>query len=310
MNTLTTHIPVLLQEAVAALVHRPDGSYVDGTFGRGGHSRAILAQLGPGGRLLAYDKDPQAIAHAQAVMDDARFEIRHASFDDMRELPAQSVDGILLDLGVSSPQIDTPQRGFSFRHDGPLDMRMDTTRGQSAADWLATADVQQIAEVIRDYGEERFAAQIAKAIVARRQAHGPLERTSELAQLVAGAVKTREPGQDPATRTFQAIRIFVNAELEALQQALDAALLILKPGGVLAVISFHSLEDRIVKQFMQRHSREELDRRLPAIAQRSKTSMLLRDVKRVRPSQEEVRTNPRARSAILRTAVRSQEVLA
>ena len=310
MDTSPTHISVLLQEAVAALVHDRDGCYVDGTFGRGGHSQAILAQLGPQGRLLAYDKDPQAIAHAQAVINDARFEIRHASFATMCELPARSVDGILLDLGVSSPQIDTPQRGFSFRHDGPLDMRMDTTRGQSAADWLATAEAQQIAEVIRDYGEERFAASIAKAIVARRQERGRLSSTSELAQLVAGAVKTREPGQDPATRTFQAIRIFVNAELEELKQALDAALLILKPGGVLAVISFHSLEDRIVKQFMQQHSREVLDRRQPAIAQRAKTSMLLRDVQRVRPSADEVRANPRARSAILRTAVRSQEALA
>ena len=310
MDTSQTHISVLLQEAVAALVHDHDGCYVDGTFGRGGHSQAILAQLGPQGLLLAYDKDPQAIAHAQATINDARFEIRHASFASMRELPARCVDGILLVLGVSSPQIDTPQRGFSFRHDGPLDMRMDTTRGQSAADWLATAEAQQIAEVIRDYGEERFAASIAKAIVARRQERGRLSSTSELAQLVAGAVKTREPGQDPATRTFQAIRIFVNAELEELKQALDAALLILKPGGVLAVISFHSLEDRIVKQFMQQHSREVLDRRQPAIAQRAKTSMLLRDVQRVRPSADEVRANPRARSAILRTAVRSQEALA
>lgn len=310
MQAPQAHIPVLLQEAVAALVYERDGCYVDGTFGRGGHSRAILARLGPQGRLLAFDKDPQAIAHARSVIDDSRFEIRHASFADMRELPARSVNGILLDLGVSSPQIDTPERGFSFRHDGPLDMRMDTTRGQSAADWLATATEQQIAEVIRDYGEERFAASIAKAIVARRQERGHLASTSELAQLVAGAVKTREPGQDPATRTFQAIRIFVNAELEELKQALDAALLILKPGGVLAVISFHSLEDRIVKQFMQRHSREVFDRRLPAVAARSKTSMLLRDVQRVRPSADEVRANPRARSAILRTAVRSEEVAA
>ena len=310
MSEALSHITVLLDEAVSALAVHSDGCYVDGTFGRGGHSRAILAQLNPEGRLTAYDKDPQAVAHAQTTVDDTRFCIRHASFTEMRELPARSVDGVLLDLGVSSPQIDTPQRGFSFRHDGPLDMRMDTTRGQSAADWLATADTQQIAEVIRDYGEERFATPIAKAIVARRQERGALTSTSELAQLVAGAVKTREPGQDPATRTFQAIRIFVNAELEELKQALDAALLTLKPGGVLAVISFHSLEDRIVKQFMQQHSREVLDRRQPAIAQRAKTSMLLRDVQRVRPSADEVRANPRARSAILRTAVRSQEALA
>ena len=310
MVSATTHTPVLLREAADALVHNRGGQYVDGTFGRGGHSRAILAQLNPEGRLTAYDKDPQAVAHAQTTVDDTRFCIRHASFTEMRELPARSVDGVLLDLGVSSPQIDTPQRGFSFRHDGPLDMRMDTTRGQSAADWLATADTQQIAEVIRDYGEERFATPIAKAIVARRQERGALTSTSELAQLVAGAVKTREPGQDPATRTFQAIRIFINAELEELQQALHAALLILKPGGTLAVITFHSLEDRIVKQFMVRHSRETVDRRQPVMAQRSPASMLLQDLHRVRPSAAEVRSNPRARSAILRTAVRSQEAFA
>ena len=310
MVSATTHTPVLLREAAHALVHNRGGHYVDGTFGRGGHSRAILAQLNPEGRLTAYDKDPQAVAHAQTTVDDTRFCIRHASFTEMRELPARSVDGVLLDLGVSSPQIDTPQRGFSFRHDGPLDMRMDTTRGQSAADWLATADTQQIAEVIRDYGEERFATPIAKAIVARRQERGALTSTSELAQLVAGAVKTREPGQDPATRTFQAIRIFINAELEELQQALHAALLILKPGGTLAVITFHSLEDRIVKQFMVRHSRETVDRRQPVMAQRSPASMLLQDLHRVRPSAAEVRSNPRARSAILRTAVRSQEAFA
>jgi 16S rRNA (cytosine1402-N4)-methyltransferase len=307
MVSATTHIPVLLREAADALVHNRGGHYVDGTFGRGGHSRAILARLATEGRLTAYDKDPQAVAHAQTTVDDTRFCIRHASFTEMRELPARSVDGVLLDLGVSSPQIDTPQRGFSFRHDGPLDMRMDTTRGQSAADWLATADTQQIAEVIRDYGEERFATPIAKAIVARRQERGALTSTSELAQLVAGAVKTREPGQDPATRTFQAIRIFINAELEELQQALHAALLILKPGGTLAVITFHSLEDRIVKQFMVRHSRETVDRRQPVMAQRSPASMLLQDLHRVRPSAAEVQSNPRARSAILRTAVRSPE---
>lgn len=308
MNAATPHTTVMLQEAVAALVHDAHGCYVDGTFGRGGHSRAILAKLAPDGSLIAFDKDPEAIAHAQEAIRDARFAIRHASFSAMRELPAGSVDGVLLDLGVSSPQIDTPQRGFSFRYEGPLDMRMDTTRGQSAADWLATAETQHIAKVIRDYGEERFAAQIAKAIVARRQAGGPIATTSELAQLVADTVKTREPGQNPATRTFQAIRIFINAELEELRQALDAALLILKPGGVLAVITFHSLEDRIVKQFMVRHSREVVDRRQPVIAPGA--PVLLQQVRRMRPSAEEVRANPRARSAILRTAVRTQEAVA
>lgn len=308
MDGATPHTTVMLQEAVAALVHDAHGCYVDGTFGRGGHSRAILAKLAPDGSLIAFDKDPEAIAHAQETIRDARFAIRHAGFSAMRELPAGSVDGVLLDLGVSSPQIDTPQRGFSFRYEGPLDMRMDTTRGQSAADWLATAETQHIAKVIRDYGEERFAAQIAKAVVARRQAGGPIATTSELAQLVADTVKTREPGQNPATRTFQAIRIFINAELEELQQALDAALLILKPGGVLAVITFHSLEDRIVKQFMVRHSREVVDRRQPVIAPGA--PVLLQQVQRMRPSAEEVRANPRARSAILRTAVRTQEAVA
>lgn len=308
MDAATPHTTVMLQEAVAALVHDAHGCYVDGTFGRGGHSRAILAKLASDGSLIAFDKDPEAIAHAQEAIRDARFAIRHAGFSAMRELPAGSVDGVLLDLGVSSPQIDTPQRGFSFRYEGPLDMRMDTTRGQSAADWLATAETQHIAKVIRDYGEERFAAQIAKAIVARRQAGGPIATTSELAQLVADTVKTREPGQNPATRTFQAIRIFINAELEELQQALDAALLILKPGGVLAVITFHSLEDRIVKQFMVRHSREVVDRRQPVIAPGA--PVLLQQVQRMRPSAEEVRANPRARSAILRTAVRTQEAVA
>lgn len=308
MDAAIPHTTVMLQEAVAALVHDAHGCYVDGTFGRGGHSRAILAKLASDGGLIAFDKDPEAIAHAQEAIRDARFAIRHAGFSAMRELPVGSVDGVLLDLGVSSPQIDTPQRGFSFRYEGPLDMRMDTTRGQSAADWLATAETQHIAKVIRDYGEERFAAQIAKAIVARRQAGGPIATTSELAQLVANTVKTREPGQNPATRTFQAIRIFINAELEELQQALDAALLILKPGGVLAVITFHSLEDRIVKQFMVRHSREVVDRRQPVIAPGA--PVLLQQVRRMRPSAEEIRVNPRARSAILRTAVRTQEAVA
>lgn len=308
MDAATPHTTVMLQEAVAALVRDAHGCYVDGTFGRGGHSRAILAKLASDGSLIAFDKDPEAIAHAQEAIHDARFAIRHAGFSAMRELPAGSVDGVLLDLGVSSPQIDTPQRGFSFRYEGPLDMRMDTTRGQSAADWLATAETQHIAKVIRDYGEERFAAQIAKEIVARRQAGSPIATTSELAQLVADTVKTREPGQNPATRTFQAIRIFINAELEELQQALNAALLILKPGGVLAVITFHSLEDRIVKQFMVRHSREVVDRRQPVIA--SGAPVLLQQVRRMRPSAEEVRANPRARSAILRTAVRTQEAVA
>ena len=296
------HTTVLLNEAVAALVTKPEATYVDATFGRGGHARRILQQLEPQGRLVAFDKDPEAVAVANAI-GDPRFEIRHQGFAAIGELPAASVAGLLMDLGVSSPQIDNPERGFSFRSDGPLDMRMDPTRGQSAAEFLATAPVEQMAEVILDYGEERFAVQIAKAVAARRQERGPLASTSELAQLVAGAVKTREPGQDPATRTFQALRIFVNAELEELQQALEASLDILQPHGRLVVISFHSLEDRIVKQFIARHAREVVDRRVPFAAPKP---MKLKALARVKPTAEEIAANPRARSAIMRVAERTE----
>jgi 16S rRNA (cytosine1402-N4)-methyltransferase len=294
------HTTVLLSEAVDALDIQPDGTYVDATFGRGGHSRLILSRLSAQGRLIAFDKDPDAIAAAQQLQD-PRFAIRHQGFASLGELDAHSVDGVLMDLGVSSPQIDNPERGFSFRFDGPLDMRMDTTRGQSVAEWLAQAELHHIAEVIRDYGEERFALQIAKAIVARRQERGALASTAELAQLVADTVKTREPGQNPATRTFQALRIFINAELEELQQALTASLHVLRPGGRLAVISFHSLEDRIVKQFITQHSREVYNRRMP-LAQ--PPAMQLRALDRIKPSDAEVDANPRARSAILRVAER------
>jgi len=300
-----THTTVLLNEAVDALFPETapsDGTYVDATFGRGGHSRAILQRLGPTGRLIAFDKDAEAVAEAARIQD-ARFSIRHQGFRDIGDLPPASVAGLLMDLGVSSPQIDDPARGFSFRFDGPLDMRMDTTRGESVAEWLATAETQQIAEVIRDYGEERFALQIAKAIVARRQERGPVSTTAELAELVAGTVKTREPGQNPATRTFQAFRIFINAELEELQQALEASLIVLRPRGRLAVISFHSLEDRIVKQFIAQHSREVYDRRAPFAKPKA---MRLRSVGRIKPSQAEVAANARARSAILRVAERTE----
>jgi 16S rRNA (cytosine1402-N4)-methyltransferase len=299
------HTTVLLNEAVDALSAdsfiKPDATYVDATFGRGGHSRLILSRLDPAGRLIAFDKDPEAVAVANAI-EDARFSIRHQGFAALRELPGSSVAGVLMDLGVSSPQIDNPARGFSFRGDGPLDMRMDTTRGESVADWLATADAGQIAEVIREYGEERFAVQIAKALVARRQERGPLATTAELAQLVAGAVKTREPGQDPATRTFQALRIFINAELEELQQALEASLDILEPHGRLVVISFHSLEDRIVKQFIARHSREVFDRRAPFAQPQA---MKLKALARIKPTADEIAANPRSRSAIMRVAERT-----
>ncbi len=306
MDQAWTHTTVLLNEAVQALL--PDaavpshGTFVDATFGRGGHARALLARLAPEGRLIAFDKDAEAVAEAARITD-ARFSIRHQGFRDLGQLPPASVAGLLMDLGISSPQIDNPARGFSFRFDGPLDMRMDTTRGESVAEWLATAEQQQIAEVIRDYGEERFAVQIAKAIVARRQERGPVSTTAELAELVAGAVKTREQGQNPATRTFQALRIFINAELEELQQALDASLDVLQPQGRLAVISFHSLEDRIVKQFIARHSREVYDRRAPFAAPKA---MKLRMLDRVKPSAAEIAGNKRARSAILRVAERTE----
>jgi 16S rRNA (cytosine1402-N4)-methyltransferase len=296
----------LLPEAVQALVTQPEGTYVDGTFGRGGHARAILAQLGPAGRLIAFDRDPEAVA-AAADISDARFSICHASFADMHaELGARGVDrlqGVLLDLGVSSPQIDNPSRGFSFRFDAPLDMRMDTSRGETAAEFLARADVREIAQVIREHGEERFAVQIAKALVARREGGAPVTRTHELSALVAGAVKTREAGQNPATRTFQALRIHVNAELEALQQGLKAALALLAPQGRLVVISFHSLEDRIVKTFIAAESREVVDRRAPFAPARA---MRLRSVARIKPGPAETAANPRARSAVLRAAERSE----
>lgn len=305
------HTTVLLHEAVQALVQRPDGIYVDGTYGRGGHARAVLARLGAAGRLLAIDRDPQAVAHAREGehrIDDARFEIVHAPFAELPALLAargiDRIDGLLLDLGVSSPQIDDPARGFSFRHAAPLDMRMDTTRGESAADFLARADEQELTAVIRDYGEERFARNIARALVARRAEGRPVESTDDLAQLVARAVRTREPGQDPATRTFQALRIFVNAELAQLEQALAAALDCLAPGGRLVVISFHSLEDRIVKTFIASHSRATVDRRAPFAPA---PALKLQALARIKPGAAEVAANPRARSAILRVAERTAQ---
>ncbi|MBN9338750.1 MAG: 16S rRNA (cytosine(1402)-N(4))-methyltransferase [Comamonadaceae bacterium SCN 68-20] len=306
MNQPLLHTTVLLDEAVDALLGRDparaDGAWIDATFGRGGHSRLILRRMGAQARLLAFDKDPEAIAEAARIAD-ARFAIRHEGFRHLADLPAGSADGILMDLGVSSPQIDAPERGFSFRFDGPLDMRMDTTRGESVAEWLATAELGQIAEVIRDYGEERFAGPIAKAIVARRQERGPLTGTAELAGLVAGAVKTREAGQNPATRTFQAFRIFINAELEELRQALEASLPVLRPGGRLVVISFHSLEDRIVKQFIAQHAKEVYDRRAPFAPPQP---MRLKALERVKPGDAEVAANPRARSAVMRVAERTE----
>jgi 16S rRNA (cytosine1402-N4)-methyltransferase len=303
------HTTVLLNEAVDAVLTAPDGIYVDGTFGRGGHSRLLLSRLGPSGRLVAIDRDLQAVAAAESGatrVDDPRFSIHHTSFAQMvptlAALGVNKVHGLLLDLGVSSPQIDDPERGFSFRFDGPLDMRMDTTRGESAADFLARADERLIAEVIKNYGEERFALSVAKALVARRESGNPVRTTAQLSDVVAGAVKTREPGQNPATRTFQALRIFVNAELEELEQGLSAALDLLLPGGRLVVISFHSLEDRIVKTFIARESKSEFDRRAPFAEPKPSR---LKALGRVKPSDAEVQSNPRSRSAVMRIAERT-----
>jgi 16S rRNA (cytosine1402-N4)-methyltransferase len=303
------HITVLLNEAVDALAIRADGVYVDGTFGRGGHSRAVLERLGPQGRLIAFDRDPVAIAAGQAL-GDARLTLVHSAFGDLDAqldaLGVARVDGVLLDLGVSSPQLDDASRGMSFRFDAPLDMRMDTSRGQTVAEWLAEATVGQITEVIRDYGEERFAYAIAKAIAAAR-AGGAVATTGQLAAIVEKAVRTREPGQHPATRTFQALRIFINQELEELTRVLPACVARLVPGGRLAVISFHSLEDRIVKRFMRDESRPPvLPARLPIRAADLPPPRLRLVGKAVRPSGAEVAANPRSRSAVMRVAERTE----
>ncbi|WP_426104035.1 16S rRNA (cytosine(1402)-N(4))-methyltransferase RsmH [Massilia sp. TSP1-1-2] len=303
------HRTVLLDEAVDALSLdgvRADGIYIDGTFGRGGHSRLILSKLGPNARLIAFDKDLQAIATA-AQVGDPRFEIVHDSFATMRsalaERGVQQVDGILLDLGISSPQVDDAARGFSFRNDGPLDMRMDTTRGVSAAQWLASVPEQQLEKVIREYGEERFAFQIAKAIAAGRAVE-PISSTRQLASLVARVVKTREKGKDPATRTFQAIRIFINKELEDLETGLNEAYAMLAPGARMVVISFHSLEDRMVKQFLASKAKvEQPDRRLPIRAV-DLPQPLMKLISKSKPSELEVDANPRSRSAVMRVAER------
>ena len=304
------HVTVLLHEAVDALEVKPDGVYVDGTFGRGGHSRLILSKLGVNGRLVVFDKDPQAIAVARQLAEaDKRVQVVHGGFSGfqvaLKGLGIEAVDGALFDLGVSSPQIDDAERGFSFRYDAPLDMRMDTTRGQTAAQWLAEAGEEEIREVIRDYGEERFNSQIARAIVQHRQER-PILTTGQLAQLAAQAVRTRERGQDPATRTFQAIRIFINRELEEISAVLPQAAGYLKTGGRLAVIAFHSLEDRIVKQFIRRHSRPVPLPKWVMVRESERPEPPLREIgKAQRASAAETAANPRARSAVLRVAERT-----
>lgn len=303
------HTPVLFDEALAALDIRAGGCYLDATFGRGGHSAGILQRIGPRGRLMAIDRDPEAIRAGREKFEaDQRVTLVHSPFSRLAAVIAEQgltgrFDGMLLDLGVSSPQLDDARRGFSFTHDGPLDMRMDTSTGMSARDFLAHASEREIARVIRAYGEDRFASRIARRIVAARRA-APITGTAQLADIVAAAVPMREPGRHPATRTFQALRIHVNDELEEIRAALAAALMALAPGGRLCVISFHSLEDGIVKRYMQSHSQEDpLYAGLPGIPQHAKPK-LRRLSRAVRPSEAEIARNPRARSAIMRIAQR------
>ncbi len=305
----SSHVTVLLDEAVAALDIQADGCYVDATFGRGGHSRLILQRLGPRGRLIALDRD-QAAVNAAAGIADERFRIVHSHFSELKQVLSEAgveyVHGVLLDLGISSPQIDEGERGFSFRFDGPLDMRMDQSRGQTAAEFLALATEQQLKGVIKDYGEERFAKQIARAIVAQRANGQPIATTGQLAKIVAGAVPKVEPGQDPATRTFQALRIFLNQELEELSLVLPQCLALLAPGGRLAVISFHSLEDRIVKRFIRsEEDRDDLPANFPVRARDLPQPRLVAVGHAIRPSADEVARNPRSRSAVLRVAQRT-----
>ena len=308
MNEGLAHATVLLHEAVEALAIKPEGIYVDGTFGRGGHSRLILKKLGAGGRLIALDKDPAAVAAGQAISD-PRFVIVHSGFahlvEVLRRLSVEKVNGVLLDLGMSSPQLDDEQRGFSFRFDAPLDMRMDTSSGQTAAQWLESVDEDLLGEVIRDYGEERFAKQIARALVAARQEQ-PIITTHRLSEIVAKAVRTREPGKNPATRTFQAIRIYLNQELEELARILPQCVDCLRPEGRIVIISFHSLEDRMVKHFLRDMAQgDKLPHKLPIRAADVPRGRLRLVGKAVRAAPQEVAANPRARIAVMRVAVRA-----
>ncbi|QIW15580.1 16S rRNA (cytosine(1402)-N(4))-methyltransferase [Pasteurellaceae bacterium RH1A] len=309
MTTPPAHITVLLHEAVEGLNLKPNGTYIDGTFGRGGHSRLILSQLGPEGRLLATDRDPRAIAEAKTITD-PRFQIFHSAFSALPEICEEEglmgkIDGILLDLGVSSPQLDEAERGFSFMRDGPLDMRMDTTKGLSAADWLAQVSVEDLAWVLKEFGEERFAKRIAQAVVSyNKSASEKISRTLQLAEIIAQAVPFKDKHKHPATRSFQAIRIFINSELDELEKALNSALSVLAPQGRLSIISFHSLEDRMVKQFIKKHSKgESVPKGLPILESELTKNIPLKAIgKAIMPSEAEIAANPRSRSAVLRLA--------
>ena len=309
MNENVKHITVLLNEAVDGLNIKPNGIYIDGTFGRGGHSRLILSRLNNEGRLIAIDRDPRAIAEAQTI-NDPRFQIVHSAFSHIPDICQEfdlvgKIDGILLDLGVSSPQLDEAERGFSFMRDGPLDMRMDTTKGLSAMDWLAQVSVEDLAWVLKEFGEERFAKRIAQAVVSyNKSANQKISRTLELAQIIADAVPFKDKHKHPATRSFQAIRIFINSELDELEKALNSAIKVLAPEGRLSIISFHSLEDRMVKQFMRKQSKgESVPRGLPILESELNKNIPLKTIgKAIMPSQAEIDANPRSRSAVLRIA--------
>jgi 16S rRNA (cytosine1402-N4)-methyltransferase len=310
MKLDTSHISVLLDEAVTGLAIKPDGTYIDCTFGRGGHSALILSQLSENGRLIAIDRDLTAIKAAEKFADDARFAIEHEGFADLENIAEkhqllEKVDGILLDLGVSSPQLDEAERGFSFMNDGPLDMRMDTSRGQTAAEWIAVADVEDITWVLRTFGEEKHAWRIANAIVDTRE-ETPYTRTGQLAKIIKTTAPQREIKKHPATRSFHAIRIYINSELEQIEKVLASSLSVLAENGRLVVISFHSLEDRLVKQFMKKHSQgRKVPRGLPISEEELNKGKKLELIgRRLKPSESEVEENKRSRSSVMRVAMR------
>lgn len=310
MSQEFAHLSVLLEETIDGLNIKPDGIYIDGTFGRGGHSRQVLSRLGENGRLIAIDRDPQAIEASKQFADDARFQIVHGGFGQLGEYVEElgltgKIDGILLDLGVSSPQLDDAERGFSFLRDGPLDMRMDNSQGETAAQWLARAEIEDMAWVFKTYGEERNSRHIARCIAADREAT-PFLRTKDLADLIARISKSKERNKHPATRVFQAIRIYINSELEQIDQALEGGLKVLAPQGRFSIISFHSLEDRMVKRFIRRHSKAaEVPHGLPVTEEELNKTKTLKPIgKAMKPSAEELELNNRARSSVLRVAQR------